>query len=276
MSDELRIGTLLRLPQMTAEMIAFLKSAGLETTQIARASDDWMNGAAGVQKSEESFKLLAEHGLDCVSLFMMMAPGTTGDGFVTEEWRASRMLFATRQLLWAKKHGIQYITCHVGALSNIEEGEAYKRLVADFQQLLRFAEENDQFFLFETGPESVAGLKKIFSDINSPNLGINFDPANFLYYNQDDPAVLVEEMWQYVKVVHCKDAVRPAPGEAHGHETVLGQGGTNFVQLMHTLLGKGYRGPLIIERELPYGPEQQKDVAEAIKLLQEIRKSYLH
>ncbi len=275
MSDELRIGTLLRLTQMTAEMIAFLRSAGLETSQIARASDDWMNGSAGVERSEQSLSLLAEHGIDCVSLFMMMAPGTTGDGFVTEEWRTSRMLFATRQLLWAKKHGIKYITCHVGALSNIGEGDAYKRLVSDFQQLLRFAEENDQFFLFETGPESVAGLKKIFADINSPNLGINFDPANFLYYNQDDPAVLVEEMWQSIKVVHCKDAVRPAPGEPHGHETVLGQGGTNFVQLMHTLLGKGYRGPLIIERELPYGPEQQKDVAEAIRLLQEIRSKYI-
>ena len=275
MSDELRIGTLLRLPQMTAEMIAFLKSAGLETSQIARASDDWMNGAAGVERSEQSLRLLAEHGIDCVSLFMMMAPGTTGDGFVTEEWRTTRMLFAARQLLWAKKQGIPYITCHVGALSNIGEGDAYKRLVSDFQQLLRFAEENGQFFLFETGPESVAGLKKIFADINSPSLGINFDPANFLYYNQDDPAVLVEEMWQYIKVVHCKDAVRPAAGEPHGHETVLGQGGTNFVQLMHTLLGKGYRGPLIIERELPYGPEQQKDVAEAIQLLKEIRSKYI-
>ena len=275
MSDELRIGTLLRLTQMTAEMIAFLKSAGLETSQIARASDDWMNGTAGVERSEQSLRLLADHGIDCVSLFMMMAPRTTGDGFVTEEWRTSRMLFATRQLLWAKKYGIKFITCHVGALSNIGEGDAYKHLVADFQQLLRFAEENDQFFLFETGPESVAGLKKIFADIGSPNLGINFDPANFLYYNQDDPSVLVEEMWQYIKVVHCKDAVRPAPGEPHGHETVLGQGGTNFVQLMHTLLGKGYRGPLIIERELPYGPEQQKDVAEAIRLLQEIRSKYI-
>ena len=275
MSDELRIGTLLRLPQMTDEILDYLKSAGLETTQIARADDSWMNGDAGVQKSEESFRLLAEHGLDCVSLFMMMAPGTTGDGFVTDEWRASRMLFATRQILWAKKHGIPYITCHVGALSTVGEGAAYERLVADFRQLLRFAEECNQFFLFETGPESVAGLKKIFADIDSPNLGINFDPANFLYYNQDDPSVLVEEMWQYIKVVHCKDAVRPAPGEPHGHETVLGQGGTNFVQLMHNLLGKGYRGPLVIERELPYGPEQQKDVAEAIKLLQEIRKSYM-
>ncbi len=275
MSDQLRIGTLLRLPQMTAEMLAFLKSAGLETTQLGRADDNWMSGDGGVQKSEESFRLLAEHGLDCVSIFMMMPPGTTGDGFVTEECRTSRMLFATRQLLWAKKHGIRYITCHVGALSTIGEGAAYARMVADFQQLLRFAEDADLFFLFETGPESVAGLKKIFADIDSPNLGINFDPANLLYFNQDDPSVLVEEMWERIKVVHCKDAVRPAQGEPHGHETVLGQGGTNFVQLMHTLLGKGYRGPLIIERELPYGPEQQKDVAEAIQLLKDIRKNYL-
>ncbi len=276
MSDQLRIGTLLRLPQMTDEMLAFLKSAGLETTQIARADDTWMNGLEGINKSEESFRLLAKHGLDCVSLFMMMAPATKGDGFVTEEWRASRMLFATRQLLWAKKHGIRYITCHVGPLSAIGDGAAYERMVADFRQLLRFAEESDQFFLFESGPESVAGLKKIFADVGSPNLGINFDPANMLYYNQDDPSVLLEEMWQHIKVVHCKDAVRPAQGEPHGHETVLGQGGTNFVQLMHCLLGKGYRGPLIIERELPYGPEQQKDVAEAIKLLNDIRRNYLN
>ena len=275
MSEQLRIGTLLRLPQMTAEMLAFLKSAGLETTQIARADDSWMNGTGGAQKSEESFRLLAEHGLDCVSLFMMMAPGTTGDGFVTEEWRASRMLFAARQIHWAKKHGIKYITCHVGALSAIGEGAPYDRMIADFRQLLRFAEEADQFFLFETGPESVAGLKQIFADIDSPNLGINFDPANLLYFNHDDPSVLVEEMWQRIKVVHCKDAVRPAKGEQYGHETVLGQGGTNFVQLMHNLLSKGYRGPLIIERELPYGPEQQKDVAEAIQLLKEIRKPFL-
>ena len=275
MSDQLRIGTLLRLPQMTDEMLEYLKSAGLETCQLARANDSWMSGAEGIQQTEASLKMLAKVGLDCTSLFMMMAPGTTGDGFVTDEWRTSRMLFATRQLLWAKKHGINYVTCHVGALSNIGEGDAYKRLVADFQQLLRFAEENGQYFLFETGPESVQGLKKIFADIGSPNLGINFDPANFLYYDKDDPSVLVEEMWQLIKVVHCKDAVRPKSGEPHGHETVLGKGDTNFVQLMHTLLGKGYRGPLIIERELPYGPEQRKDVAEAIGLLQDIRKGYL-
>ncbi len=61
MSEQLRIGTLLLLPQMTAERLAFLKEAGLETTQIARADDNWMNGDDGVRQSEQSFRLLAEH-----------------------------------------------------------------------------------------------------------------------------------------------------------------------------------------------------------------------
>jgi hypothetical protein len=94
MSKELRIGTLLRLPDMNAEMLAFLKSAGLETTQIGRAGDGWMNGAAGVEQSEKSFRLLAEHGLDCVSLFMMMPPGT-----YIKEWTYEHALLADESLV---------------------------------------------------------------------------------------------------------------------------------------------------------------------------------
>jgi sugar phosphate isomerase/epimerase len=33
------------------------------------------------------------------------------------------------------------------------------------------------------------------------------------------------------------------------------------------LIRNGFAGPLIIERELPLGPEQEKDIAEAVKLL---------
>lgn len=274
MSDALRIGTLLRVPNLDMDALAFLRKAGLETTQLARIDDSLMNGTAGAKRSEEVLKMLSDNGLDCTSIFMMMAPGTTGDGFVTEDVRAERMLFATRQLLWAKAHGIKYVTCHVGYLSNVSEA-GYERMVGAFQQLCRFAEENGQVFLFETGPESVAGLKKIFADINSPALGINFDPANFLWYNNDEPIVMLEQMWDKVRVVHCKDAVRPVGDETHGHETVLGQGGTNFVNTLKYLLDKGYRGTLVIERELPPGEEQRRDVAEAIQLLKGIRAQYL-
>lgn len=275
MSLPLRIGTLLRLPDFQRDNLIFLKEAGLETLQLGRATDDWMSGPNGLKQTRESFQLIQDCGLDAVSLFMFMTPGTNGDGFVTEDARTSRMLFACRQLLWAKKQGIDFITCHVGNLSNIGDGAPYERLVADFKQLLKFAEDNGQFFLFETGPEPVAGLKKIFHDIDSPALGINFDPANMLIYNNDDPAVVVRELWQYIKVVHCKDAVRPTEPGKYGKETVLGQGDTHFIDIMGDLLRRGFRGPLIIERELPPGPVQRKDVADAIQLLLKIRKDFI-
>jgi len=275
MEAMLKIGTLLRLPDLTAENISFLRDAGLETCQLARANDEWMSGVNGASNTQKAFKMLEDYGIGCVSLFMMMAPGTTGDGFVTEEDRTARMLFACRQLLWAKKHDISYITCHVGNLSGIGDGAAYKRLVQDFQQLLSFAEENGQYFLFETGPEPVAGLKKIFADIDRPNLGLNFDPANMLIYNNDDPIEVVKAFANRIKIVHCKDAKRPVNGEKHGKETVLGKGDTDFANLMRTLMSNGFNGPLVIERELPPGPEQRKDVAEAIKLLDNLRKGFI-
>ncbi len=268
---ELEIGTLLRPYDLTREHLTFLKRAGLETSQFARVSDDFMSGEAGRKKTAEQFGLLKEHGIGCVSLFLCMTPDTTGDGYATEEVRTTRMLFACRQFLWAKARGIPYLTAHVGALSRVPRGEPYERMVRDFRQLCRFAEDNGQFFLFETGPEPVSWLKRFFADVDSPNLGINFDPANFLWYNTDTPANLVAEMGDRVKVIHCKDAVPPQAGETNGRETVLGQGATDFANLLGRLIDRGYRGPLIIERELPGGPEQRADVADAIKLLQKLR-----
>ena len=57
-----------------------------------------------------------------------------------------------------------------------------------------------------------------------------------------------------------------------GRETPLGRGSTNFAALLRRLLDSGFRGPLIIERELPPGPEQEKDIAEAVQFLNSIVK----
>ena len=56
-----------------------------------------------------------------------------------------------------------------------------------------------------------------------------------------------------------------------GKETPLGKGDTRFAGLLLQLVNRGFRGPLIIERELPLGPEQQRDVAEAIAWLKQLR-----
>ena len=40
---------------------------------------------------------------------------------------------------------------------------------------------------FETGQEPSALLRRTLDDLRCPNLGVNFDPANMLLYDKDDP-----------------------------------------------------------------------------------------
>ncbi len=276
MRRELNIGTLLRLAQITEERVNFLRTAGLEGCQLAGIYEEYLS-LEGREKSDRLIQLLRKNGLEPDGIFLSYPNQDwehpeTGIGIVPEKTRAERMVLSCRQMNWGKRYGIGRISCHVGVVP--EPGsEFYGRLISDLRQLAAFALENGQEFLFETGPEPVALLKQTFKDIGMPNVGINFDPANLLIYDQDDPADLLRELPEYVRLVHCKDAVRPTEKGKLGRETVLGKGATGFSDLMKTLLCDiGFRGPLIIERELQPGPEQEKDIAEAVVYLNNRKK----
>ena len=64
----------------------------------------------------------------------------------------------------------------------------------------------------------------------------------------------------------------PEAGAVRGRETPLGKGSTHFATLLRRLVDSGFQGPLIIERELPPGPEQERDVAEAVQFLNSLMK----
>ena len=57
-----------------------------------------------------------------------------------------------------------------------------------------------------------------------------------------------------------------------GKETVLGQGSTNFAVLLKRIIDGGFNGPLIIEREILPGPEQEQDIKDAVALIKSIAK----
>ena len=220
--------------------------------------------------------MLRTRGISTPTMFLSFpnqdwAHPVEGVGLSPLKTRAERMILACRQMNWGKKYGVRYVTCHVGYFPE-ESTDEYKSLINDLKLLVRFAKANGQDFLFETGMENVPTLKRIFNDIGEDNLGLNFDPANLLIYGSDEPAHIVEEMGDLVKVIHCKDARHAAPTEKAGKETPLGKGDTDFANLLKSLLARGFAGPLIIERELPLGPEQEKDVAEAVIFIQNIIK----
>lgn len=262
------IGTLIRCGDIDERRIAYYSEIGLNCIQIAGVYEPWLAPTPEAEKaSDDLFALFRKYNIAVPTMFFSYPNQWNGEfGLIPEKTRAERMILSCRLLNWGKKYGIKYFACHVGFLPETE-GEFYDKFIADLKLLAKFAAANDQVFMFETGTESVAELKKMLEDIDEPNVGINFDPANLLYYGKDDPAKMVDELAQYIRVVHCKDANPAGEGEEHGKETVLGKGSTNFCTLLKRLQKGGFTGPLIIERELPLGPEQEKDIAEAVQLI---------
>ncbi|MDD3155557.1 MAG: sugar phosphate isomerase/epimerase [Victivallaceae bacterium] len=270
--EELDIGVMVRFGVSPEESFRRLKRFGLQCCQLAAPPDNYLYGNEGKENTRRLQDAIKKYGIEVSSLFLSFPNQDwnnwrNGIGLVPQHTRAFRMARACRSADWAKELGIVQIASHVGCIPENPDTETFRSFVNDMRPFVRLLDANDQILAYETGQESVAALKRTITEIGGENQGINFDPANLLIYNHDDPAVLVKELGDRVIHIHCKDAVRPAPGEELGRETRLGEGATNFPELFRSLYRLGYRGPLTIEREIQEGGELDHDIAAAIDLL---------
>ena len=122
---------------------------------------------------------------------------------------------------------------------------------------------------FETGQESAALLRRTLDDLKSPNLKVNFDPANMLLYDKDDPLAVLDLLAPDIRSVHLKDANRPAVPGSWGSEVPLGTGQTNTAEFVKALKRIGFKGPLCIEREVGSQAERFADIAHGVQFLRD-------
>ena len=272
----LPIGTMIRdhSEENLYPFLDFLAELGMNCCQICRMPEEKLAANGENEESRKFTGYLREKGIEPISIFLNLRVRTGGNGLVSPAERAARFVFCCRQMAWGAKHGVKYFTCHAGVFPKCGTPE-YAAWVADMKELVKFAGDLGEDFLFETGPESADDLKQTILDIDEKNVGVNFDPANLLIYDQTDPAEFVEKLFPHIRLVHCKDARRPLDGAAHGKETVLGEGDTNFFPLLDSILAKGFRGPLVIEREIPAGEQFRKDVSESYAKLAALRGKYV-
>ena len=117
----------------------------------------------------------------------------------------------------------------------------------------------------ETGQETAEDLQRFVETLSHPNVLLNFDPANLILYNKDEPLSAVRRLAPWIRHVHIKDAVRTAVPGTWGSEVVWGEGQVNAFAFLNALRDAGYEGALAIEREA--GDQRVRDIAAAVRRL---------
>jgi L-ribulose-5-phosphate 3-epimerase len=83
--------------------------------------------------------------------------------------------------------------------------------------------------------------------LDSPWVGINYDPANVLYYRGVQPETDLPKIAPHVIHMHMKDQ---RGGQGVDDFPPLGKGEIDFAHLLTTLAHTRYTGPLSAELEL--------------------------
>ena len=151
--------------------------------------------------------------------------------------------------------------------------ENFALAVESLGQMMPTLEENDARLVIEGYPGAGAlcctpeGLRRLFHEIPSHGLGLNYDPSHLLRM-KIDPLRFLREFVGRVGHVHGKDteiladklyelgteqpatfALDPAFGGAFWRYTIPGQGQTNWAEVFRILSAHHYAGAVSIELE---------------------------
>ncbi len=254
------------------ELKQFLNRLGIDVVQIACGDPhhaSWDEGeampaaalAAGFQMSGT---MLGFPGEDYTSPQTIERTGGFGDPATRAE-RLDRFRWALQR---TTELGLKDIMLHAGFLPDVRD-PLRKAFLDTLAQVADLAARVGITVAFETGQETAKLLRRTLDDLNCPNLKVNFDPANMLLYDMDDPLEAIELLAPDIRSVHMKDANRPTVKGTWGEEVPLGKGQTNTKAFVQALQRVGYRGPLCIEREAGTQDQRYRDIEHGVKFLRE-------
>jgi L-ribulose-5-phosphate 3-epimerase len=160
--------------------------------------------------------------------------------------------------------GLTDLTLHAGFVPEIADPRR-RQFLDTLAKVSQLAAEKKVTIAFETGQETSALLRRTLDDLKCPNLKVNFDPANMILYDNDDPIKAVELLAPDIRSVHLKDGIRTKVKGTWGAEVPLGQGQVNIKLFIQTLKKVGYRGPLYVEREVGDQEQRFNDIAAGVR-----------
>jgi len=251
-------------PKSPEELIEHLRQIGLRTVQLAL--DPLRENPEVWGKTKE---LCAQNGIILVSGMF----GTIGEDYTTME-SIKRTGGVVPDAHWpqnwqniqqiadlAKSLGIRLVTFHAGFLPHDHNHPEFKKLVSRIGQIADHFKRKGLDLAFETGQEDAEDLELFLIQLNRPNVGVNFDPANMILYDRGNPVDALRTLGPRLKQVHIKDATRTKKTGEWGAEVRAGTGEVEWKDFFAELDRLRFAGFCAIEREA--GDQRVADIKAA-------------
>jgi sugar phosphate isomerase/epimerase len=193
-------------------------------------------------------------------------------GFIPQSTRAEREQRTKDVAHFASHIGVKGLACHVGFVPEDPEDPEYIAVRDLVRRICDHSAQHGLTFAMETGQERAEVLLEFLRDVDRPNLGINFDPANLILYGTGDPILALEVLHEHLFSVHCKDGAWPPkmPQGTLGTEMPLGEGAVGMDKFIAKLKQVGYKGTLNVEREVHDEEQRKADLRKGVELLKRL------
>lgn len=189
-------------------------------------------------------------------------------GVVLDEYWDENIELANAAAAKAEEMGLPHVTAHAGFLPHDASDPSFDKLCGRVAQLAKLFAEYGVGMLLETGQESAETLLSFLDEMKvrgADNVAINFDPANMILYDMDEPIAALSKLAPHVKQVHVKDAKRTTVKGNWGEEVVVGTGEVDFDAFVRILAEHRFSGSYIFEREA--GDNRIGDIKQGIERL---------
>ena len=173
-------------------------------------------------------------------------------GIVPDEHWEENLELAKVTAEKAQALGLPYIMAHAGFLPHDAGDPDYDKLAGRVATLAGLFADAGAGLLMETGQESADALLGFLDEMKrrgAGNVAVNFDPANMILYDMDDPIKALAKLAPHVRQVHVKDARRTKVKGAWGEEVVVGEGEVDWCAFVRILADADFEGSYIFERE---------------------------
>jgi sugar phosphate isomerase/epimerase len=236
---------------------------------------------------KQFIKMLKDFGLELKSL------GAYTDIIDPDIPRDSTLTNFKEVIDFASDAEVRFVVTESGGVPGHLEG--WDEMISRFSELADYAGSRGVTVLVENGPGVMVGsielMARMVKELNSENIGINFDPANLVLI-PDDVLKAVEQLGSYIMDTHAKDSIllqkgtsRSVPEEhifviPEGEDFInlpddvtwalppIGEGDVPFEEYIPALKKTGFTGDLIIEYQ--GGGNREKAIVQCKEHLEKI------